>query len=46
MPKGDGGEGKVEKVANHDVHEDPQIVGVEVFVGGGSGEKEVEELQD
>jgi len=41
-----GGEGQVEQVADDDVEEDAQVVGVEVFVGGGRGEEEVQQLED
>lgn len=41
-----GGEGQVEQVADDDVEEDAQIVGVEVFVGRGCGEEEVQQLED
>ena len=33
MAEGSGGEGQVEEVADHDVDEDAEVVGVEVFVG-------------
>lgn len=46
MAEGSGGEGQIEEVADHDVDEDAQVVGVEVFVGRGGGEEEVEELED
>ena len=46
MAEGSGGEGQVEEVADHDVDEDAQVVGVEVFVGRRGGEEEVEELED
>ena len=41
-----GGEGQVEQVADHDVHQDAEVVGVEVFVGGLGGEEEVEEFEN
>ena len=41
-----GGEGQVEEVADHDVDEDAEVIGVEVFVGCRGGEEEVEELED
>ena len=46
VAEGSGGEGQIEEVADHDVDEDAQVVGVEVFVGRGGGEEEVEELED
>lgn len=38
--------GEVEQVADYYIEEDAQVVGVEVFVGGGCGEEEVEEFED
>ena len=38
--------GQVEQVADHDVHEDVDVVGVEVFVGRLRREEEVEEFED
>ena len=38
--------GEVEEVADNDVDEDAEVVGVEVFIGCGGGEEEVEELED
>ena len=46
MSKRGGGGGQVEEVAEDDVEEDVQVVGVEVFVGGWGGEEEVEEFED
>ena len=46
VAQGGGGEGQVEQVADHDVDENAQVVGVEVLVGGRGGEEEVEELED
>ena len=46
VAEGGGGEGQVEEVADHDVDEDAEVVGVEVLVGWGGGEEEVEELED
>ena len=46
VAQGGGGEGEVEQVADHDVDEDAQVVGVEVFVGGLGGEEEVEEFEN
>ena len=46
VAEGDGGRGQVEKVAQDDVEEDVEIVGIEVFVGGRGGEEEVEEFED
>lgn len=41
-----GGRWKVEKVTNHDIDKDAEVVGVEVFVGGRGGEEQVEEFED
>jgi len=38
--------GEVEEVADYDVQEDSQVVGVKVFVCCSCGEEEVEELKD
>lgn len=46
VAEGGGGEGQVEQVADHDVDEHAQVVGVEVLVRGRGGEEEVEELED
>lgn len=40
------GEREVEQIADHDIDEDAEVVGVEVFVGAGGGEEEVEEFKD
>ena len=42
----DSGGGQVEKVAEDDVEEDVEVVGIEVLVGGRGGEEEVEEFED
>lgn len=44
VPEWGGGKGEVEKIADHDVDEDAEIVGVKVFVGRGSGKEEIEEF--
>lgn len=31
--------GEVEEVADHDIHKDAEVVGVEIFIGCGGGEK-------
>ncbi len=46
VAQGGGGEGQVEEVADDNVEEDAQVVGVEVFVGRGRGEEEVQQLED
>ena len=46
VSEGGGFVGEVEEVADHDVHEDVEIVGVKVFLGRGCGEDEIEELED
>ena len=46
VAEGGGGYGEVEEVADHDIDEDAEVVGVEVFVGGGCGEEEVEDFED
>lgn len=33
--------GQIKQVSNQNVHEDVQVVGVEVFVGWGGGEEQV-----
>ena len=46
MAERGGREWKVEEVANHDVDKDTEVVSVEVFVGWGGGEEEVEEFKN
>lgn len=41
-----GGEREVEEVADHDIDEDAQVVGVEVFICAWGCEEEVEEFED
>ena len=38
--------GQIKKIADHDVNENTQIVGIEVLVGGASGEKEIQKFED
>lgn len=38
--------GEVEEVADHDVDENAQVVGVKIFVGRGSGKKEIQQFED
>jgi len=37
---------EIEEVADHDVNEDAQVIGVKVFVCGARGEEEVQEFED
>lgn len=37
---------EIEEVADHDVNENAQVVGIEVFVGRASGEKEIQKLEN
>lgn len=46
MPQRDGRKGKIEEIPNHDVDEDAEVVGIEIFVRERGGEEEVEELED
>lgn len=46
MAQGNGVGGQVEQVADNDVDENAQVVGVEIFESGRSGEEEVEEFED
>ena len=46
MPEGRGGKGEIEEIADHDIDEDTEIVGVKVFVCWRGGEEEVEEFED
>jgi len=41
-----GGEREIKEVADHDVDEDAQVIGVEVFVCARRGEEEVQEFED
>lgn len=38
--------GEIEEVADHDVDENAQVVGIEVLIGGASGEKEIQQFED
>ena len=42
MPQRGSGLGEVEKIANHNIDKDAEVVGVEVLMSGGSGEEEIE----
>ena len=50
MPQRDGGGDsairEVEKVANEDVDEDVQVVGVKIFLGWRVGKGEIEKFED
>jgi hypothetical protein len=45
VSEGAGFFGEIEEVADENVDEDTEVIGIEVFVGGGGGEKEVQELK-
>lgn len=46
MPQGSRFVREVEEIADHDVDEDTEIVGVKVFIGCRCGEEEEEKLKD
>ena len=46
MPESRGGGGKVEEIPEDDVEEDVEVVCVEIFIGRGRGEEQVEEFED
>ena len=46
MAKGCGAERQVKEVADHDVEEDTEVIGIEIFVCGWSGEEKVEEFEN
>lgn len=46
VTEGGGGVREIEQIADHDVDEDAQVIGIEVFICEWGGEEEVEELED
>ena len=46
MSEWHGGRWEVEEIAEDDVEEDVEVIGVEIFVRGGGCEEKVEELEN